>query len=145
MKIRSIVALLSVAFAGFALSAHAQNVYKADDRMDGYSVESPNTTTHTFSANGYVFWVSPYSPAQQKQAAQQNVIAQINQTADWNSTTKNNAIYVVNHVVWDDTTRTVAVGGQSFRYTASQEICAIGDCNPQYRIIITSLQLTGPL
>jgi hypothetical protein len=143
MNIRSIVALLGVAFAGFALSAHAQNVSKESDQMDGYSVESPNTTTHTFNANSYVYWVPPYSPGQQKDAARLSLISQINRTADWDPTTKNNAIYVANHLVWDGITRTVAVGGQSFRYTASQEICV--DCVPRNRVIITNSQLTGPL
>jgi hypothetical protein len=146
MKIRSIVALLSVAFAGFGLSAQAQGVSQQDDYMQGYSVESPTTTTHTFNANSSVCWRQPYSPTQQKQSVRDYLTYEINHTADWDPTTKNNAIYVVNHFVWDGNTHTVAVGGQRFRYFAYQEIeVDAGICEPGIRLINTYSQLTGPL
>ena len=146
MKIRSIIALLSVAFVGVALSAHAQDLSQQDDYMQGYSIESPSTTTHTFNANSSVCQVPPYSPTQQKQAVRDYLTYQINHTADWDPTTKSNAIYVVNHFVWDGNTHTVPVGGQTFRYFAAQEIeVDAGICGPRIHLINTYSQLTGPL
>jgi hypothetical protein len=142
-RARVIGIIVGLAFSGFGLSAQT-----ADDSPDNsygiantnYGIESQNSF-HTFTVSGSAYW-PPETPAGQKSAAQQGIIAQINQTTDWDNTTKNNAIYVVNHVVWNDTETTVVHGGQTFKYTASQEICV--DCQPGKRIILTFLQLKGP-